>query len=68
MLSENRSSDTILLCFFHRHQSTAVYGLSDAVYCLSADPQNSTILASANDEGKAQIIDTRLSADTSKFM
>ncbi|GFO48274.1 Ddb1- and cul4-associated factor 5 [Plakobranchus ocellatus] len=58
----------VIIHDFHMHQSTAVYGLSDAVYCLSADPQNSTILATANDEGKAQIIDTRLSADTVPFV
>ncbi|BFZ06789.1 hypothetical protein BsWGS_09828 [Bradybaena similaris] len=49
-------------------QSTAVYGLSDAVYCLSPDPINATIIATATDDGKAQIIDLRMSIDTAPFV
>ncbi|XP_059166658.1 DDB1- and CUL4-associated factor 5-like [Physella acuta] len=53
---------------FNVCQSTAVYGLSDAIYCLSPDPVNSTILATASDDGKALILDTRLPVDNGPFV
>lgn len=53
---------------FFSCQSTAVYGLSDAIYCLSPDPVNSTILATASDDGKALILDTRLPVDNGELL
>ncbi|KAH9519536.1 DDB1- and CUL4-associated factor 5 [Bulinus truncatus] len=53
---------------FNVKQSTAVYGLSDAVYALSPDPINSTIIATASDDGKAQILDTRMPTDSAPFV
>ncbi|KAK0046984.1 DDB1- and CUL4-associated factor 5 [Biomphalaria pfeifferi] len=49
-------------------QSTSIYGLSDAIYALSPDPVSSTIIATASDDGKVRILDTRVPTDSAPFV
>ncbi|CAG5132541.1 unnamed protein product [Candidula unifasciata] len=67
-VSTGGNDGQVIVHDINMRQSTAVYGLSDAVYCLSADPVNATIIATATDDGKAHLIDFRMSIDTAPFV
>lgn len=58
----------VIIHDFSVQKSTVVCGLNDAIYCLSPDPINATIIATASDDGKAQILDTRIPKFSAPFV
>ncbi|CAL1534613.1 unnamed protein product [Lymnaea stagnalis] len=63
-----RNDGQVIVHDFSVQMSTIVCGLNDAIYCLSPDPINATIIATASDDGKAQILDTRMPKFSAPFV